>query len=340
MVLKKNISLFALFLFLGIGQSIYSSESSNERYKCQKRYSLLKKYLNKFKRPFTMITLGSEWNGYSSFKAANIYHDSVFVVTENQSLLFLCQQQLLHNLILLTESLNKNNLKILSQCEDFDIIFVPDLIKTFQKESKAVLNEIINLGFLIFITIPKKKKLQNDDQYKLIDEIEAYLLELSAIKLECNDPNYEENFYLLERSKNYLLRKTWDRGLHSEKSHRIESNYVEKKLIKNNKNLKGITIESEWKPGINLITFKMLQGVFPIKEKIIENLYSLRTILHNDWVINNMIIQGNKLSLIDFDDPRRGPRVYCSDHLFEKNLQIIYLDDKEEIIKRLIQGLK
>jgi hypothetical protein len=27
---------------------------------------------------------------------------------------------------------------------------------------------------------------------------------------------------------------------------------------------------------------------------------------HNDWTVHNMILQGNKLSLVDWDDPTHG----------------------------------
>ena len=67
---------------------------------------------------------------------------------------------------------------------------------------------------------------------------------------------------------------------------------------------------TQWLTGINLLTFKMLHGVYPSNERIKKSLKKLKNVVHNDWTINNMIIQGNKISLIDNDDPThcsRGP---------------------------------
>ena len=64
---------------------------------------------------------------------------------------------------------------------------------------------------------------------------------------------------------------------------------------------------SDWIPGINLLTFKMCQGAYPTPEMLKEELSVIRDPSHNDWMINNMIVQGNKIELIDYNDPTHNP---------------------------------
>ena len=257
--------------------------------------SQIEDLLLQFERPFTMITIGNDIN--TTLKAAALYPDSVFILTEEKGIYSLS------NLIILSKKIKPDDIRILSQCEDFDVVYVPNLTKTFGQQDLDVFKDLVNLGQYIFIS------------------------------------SGDENVFL-KTEKNYLLRKTWIRDLHSEKSHFIYSTLKEKKLFKSNKALLGNTIVSAWNPGINLITFKMLEGIYPTKKTIVDQLTSLRTTPHNDWVINNMILQGSNILLIDFDDPRRGIDTYCSDSLFEAHVKLIEMNDTEEIKRLLMEGLK
>lgn len=254
-------------------------------------------FLAEFKRPFTMITVGNDFEG--TLTAAATYPDSVFVITEGKV------DHPPSNLIILSKKLHPEDIRILSQCEDFDVVYVPNLIETFGEASEEAYQELVNLGRYLFIT-----------------------------SKEHPEP------FPLKTDKHYLLRKTWVRDLHSEQSHRIYSSFTEKKLFKSNKALNQMTLISDWKPGINLITFKMLGGIYPTKTMLFDQLTLLKEIPHNDWVINNMVLQGNKIVLVDFDDPRRGPTAYCSDQLFQDHLDIIEMEDIEELKRRLTTGLK
>ena len=69
-----------------------------------------------------------------------------------------------------------------------------------------------------------------------------------------------------------------------------------------------------WIHGINMVTFVMCSGVYPTDVMIRKRIAALRNahLEHNDLVIGNIIMQGDKLIPIDFNDTRRsGNSVSC-----------------------------
>ena len=58
------------------------------------------------------------------------------------------------------------------------------------------------------------------------------------------------------------------------------------------------------------MTFVMLSGVYPTDSMIRSRISSFKTscLMHNDLVIGNMIVRGDELILIDFDDARRSSK--------------------------------
>jgi len=88
-----------------------------------------------------------------------------------------------------------------------------------------------------------------------------------------------------------------------------------------------------WEPGINLVTFLMYDGAYPTRKEIKIALKTLKNRIHNDWTVNNMILQGKKLKLVDWNDPvhdlARGRRY--SRKLFKAHLHLLDLKDPKEI---------
>ena len=116
--------------------------------------------------------------------------------------------------------------------------------------------------------------------------------------------NVPVNIYLIKTNKIKLLRYSWLSAL-NKKEHTIQSTFTEKKLTKIGKS--GKSIISDWAPGINLVTYKMYYGAYPSKDCVKDLCKSLSTIQNNDWLPNNMILQGKKLLMIDINDPN----FYC-----------------------------
>ena len=100
---------------------------------------------------------------------------------------------------------------------------------------------------------------------------------------------------MLEMHKNILLKPTW--GSPNIRFYPITSTWETKTFYK-----PRINKTIDWKPGINLWTFKYLNGAYPSKETIYQEIKRLAAFNHGDFVPWNMIVQGNNLELIDWDD--------------------------------------
>ena len=79
----------------------------------------------------------------------------------------------------------------------------------------------------------------------------------------------------------------------------IESDFEQKTGIKNLNNYRY-----PWHKGINLLTFKMLHGVFPPPERVEEEISRLHGMPNPDFFPWNMVVQGDKLVAIDRVDGR------------------------------------
>ena len=86
-----------------------------------------------------------------------------------------------------------------------------------------------------------------------------------------------------------------------------------------------------WNKGINLITFKMLNGTYPSKGALKRALFNARDFSSTDWMPHNMIVQGDTLKLIDNHDPQAKGFWRCNDKLFDAISNWIDIDKPNDI---------
>ena len=314
---------------------------------CNKRYDIIKRYLDKYNRPFTMLDIGAS-QGYYSFKAAYNY-DAVCVMIEGDNpaypmvgrqLLDLCNANTeLDNIILLNKKIVPNDLQRLSECEHFDVVLAMNIIHWFKDDWQKVIDAILNMGDIVIIETPPEEPITTEEHNALRKTIIDYITALkpfASYKVPRHTSDTFSTMYVIKKNGKYLKRKTWiSRKILPENSHQVISTYKKKKLVKQVDWPPDCIKTSRWLPGINLITFKMYQGSYPTKVTIKESLSKLRNSDHNDWTINNMILQGNRLVLIDHNDPTHSPggigggRI-CTPEVFQKHLEIIDIDDPRE----------
>ncbi len=300
-----------------ISGNVVQSATHNHK-DCDSRYNIIKNVLDQYKRPFTMIDIGAS-QGYYSFRAASDYPESVFVMLEGNNkhypligtqLLDLCKENNLNNLIFLNRSLAPKEVQHFSECEHFDIVIAFNIIHWFGNSWKDIANAILNLGDNIIIETPPQETTIKAADNQLRKNIENYLISKNAqilgqVKRHTSDAL--STIYLVIRNKNYLERKTWLSNKLEGKTHKIESDFNRKTLYKRLAYPKDTCMSSNWIPGINLLTFKMYCGAYPTAPTLKKSLETLKEVYHNDWTINNMILQGYNIKFIDFDDPTHGP---------------------------------
>lgn len=263
----------------------------------------LKKIIAQFHRPVTILFIGATPNDlqlsqdlpYGCLVVSNN------IATTRKKLFYICKKNNYNNLILLEKQITIPDLIRLSECEHFDIIVALKPIEQFGNEWKKAISYISNLGAISLISLPQnidKKHLPRFDKSFLPIQLDVY-----------------EQIMITHKSEHNLLRPMWFRDPITKKGaypykkgpYLIVSDYQKKLLYKTvNYPIKKIE-KVPWKPGINLMTFKMLKGTYPETKQVKQSIQNLRSIKSNDWMPNNMIIQGKKIVLIDTNEPIHEP---------------------------------
>ena len=296
-------------------------------------YNAIKMLLDKYERPFTIVDIGVEDGSYL-LNLAHEYRDSVCVMIQDDvystELLHVCKNHKhLRNVILLKKSIVLNDLTRLSECEHFDAILLFNFLKRFGNIWKPVLSSVFNMGDNIIIEIN-----YNDALSIGSGEIESYLALHGATLVESNK---DSGLYMIKKKNVAIERVNWlFPKITNKKSLVLQSGFKKKELIKTRSWEKKI---SEWIPGINLVTFKMYHGVYPNKCVIKNSIKKHKNLGHRDWTPANMIIQGDHVALIDFDETGGTP---YSAKMLHKILNFIDIDDPlasskfyyEHILKR------
>jgi hypothetical protein len=291
-------------------------KKASGNHETEARYMILQQVLNKYSRPFDLLDIGAS-QGYFSFRAAHDY-DCVCVMIEGDNpaypkvgsqLLELCQaNDSLENIILLNKEIALKDLLMLGECESFSVVLAMNIIHWFGPYWRDITDAILKLGDKIIIETPPEEDCASREENSLRKSIEEYLIFRRAIILgkvpRHTSANKMANIYLLELEKKSLERKHW-LAAKTGNQYLIRSNYEAKTITKWPPHADGVKVYN-WKPGINLLTYLMYNGTYPTRKKLEAAIRNIRNPAHNDWTVNNMIVQGNRLSLIDWDDPVHG----------------------------------
>ncbi len=218
----------------------------NNNLSCEKDYQQIKKLLDQYTRPITILDIG-ETEESLSWRLAKEY-DCTYVILTKETPKDLLLNNKLTNVVVLEKTITAQDLKEIVACEHFDVVLAAGI------NQQDMIDQILMLGDNIFI---------------------------------------DSNLY--EIHKNILAKPTW--GSPNIRFYPINSNFQEKTIYK-----PRIHKTIEWKKGINLWTFKNMNGVYPTKETIHQEIKRLAVFPHLDFMPWNMVIQGNNLELIDWDD--------------------------------------
>ena len=192
------------------------------------------------------------------------------------------------------------------------------------------------MGDNIIIETPPQEHLASDEANFIRQSIEEYLVFRNAVILgkvpRHTSDDKMSSIYLIESKKTKIERKCW---FHHQKNvddhHTISSNYKTKTITKKPPRVSELQV-NDWNPGINLATFLMYNGVVPSREAIKKEIQRIQEPAHNDWTVNNMILQGNKLTLIDWNDQMHGTKGRrCSPKVLKTHLCLVGLKDPSKI---------
>lgn len=269
-----------------------------------RRYAYIKDLASKFKRPITVLDIGAS-QGYYSLKGAYEFPDSTFVmIEEDRYLQRLCQLNTeLDNIIFLCKRVTIEELQQLGSCEHFDIVLALNVIHWSEGNWKEMTDAVLALGDHVIIETPPAGDLKAIGAPYLGD-IEQYIESKGGRVIDTfarnhTNSNLRANFYIVSNKKNTIERAHWNAAHDGSVSYRVKSTFKEKRLRKMAKPSKKATqlFDVEWSPGINLLTFAALNGVYPELPTIESALEELSVAGAPVKVpaADNLIIQGNAI---------------------------------------------
>lgn len=273
-----------LFLFLA-----FESFAKNNN------YFFIDELLKKFKRPVTLLEIGKNSIKYTPKLALkNNIVCAVILIGNNveQSIREIEINNFKNVIILNPVNIVWEDIEILGRCEHFDVVIIHDALSLFADQQDAI-REFLTLGDNIFF---------ETSWYDF-----SRLIQFVGKKLTIINYDNGKNLSLYRDKKEGLELARFTQGNQQKRlassEYKIQSDFENKFFLKKN-NEKSL----EWIPGINLLTFVMLGGIYP-SDKIIR--FQLKSMFqkipyHNDLIVGNMIIQGHKIIPIDFADSRRN----------------------------------
>ena len=254
-------------------------------------YGAIHSLLSRYSRSITILEITQKNSMCYSLDIARHYPQATCVVVAHgrtDSVADILEQHAITNLVLLDPpALDTYSIDMLGKCEHFDVVIVHDVEALDQKNVIPMLRLLLKLGDHIFIDSAASLRIP-----------EGTLSQQSEVVAT----HAGRSFLYFEVLKSNLLLPRWSiRGNAPFKHYEVMSNFHEKKLYK-----RATKTTSHWIPGINLLTFIMLQGLYPTNKMIRKHLKSFKDIDHNDLVLGNMVVQGASVVPIDFRDRRRN----------------------------------
>lgn len=279
---------------------------------CQTRYQAIKPLLDTYKRPFTVLDIGAA-EGYFSFRIASEYQAYAVMIGSptwnNNFLQTLCETNKLNNVTLLSKEISSAELQRLSECEHFDVVIAFNVIHHFGSEWPQAYQAILNMGDNILIETPPRGDIGACGNAYLSAINDRLDQEQNSVLLgqfrRQTDPSKVDKLVWVIKNKRELQRRAYIFPSQCNPHiYEILSDFDSKTL--NKYNFMGL-LQSKWEAGINLLTFKMLNGSYPSTKSLAKALEPLTKVPTNDLKPHNLIVQGTQLKVIDVADPILEP---------------------------------
>mgnify|MGYP003967397095 FL=1 len=278
----------------------------------EKRYSEIFKFCKKFNRPISVLDLGAA-EGYFTFRLAEDF-PGVFVAVESnpeRKLLELCKKNNDPKVLLLNKQMNLKNLKNIKEVQHFDIVLALNIIHHFDEPFQDVLETLVSMSSFCFLEHPNSLENESTKNSQRLDTEKLDLEKFKPILLNKNpsglgnslNKKLERNLWLLQNTQS----KTIDRGWRGASKYTEEFGPGNQISIKSNFNEINVDYglrdeKRNWIQGIDLRTFLEYDGVYPTNEKIINLIDNLKIEYAKDLGPHNLILNGERLFLIDQND--------------------------------------
>lgn len=264
----------------------------------QEATECIKTFLTQYSRPVTLLEFGIE-SRYIAELSKNRTAVGVMYSTRSSEGPAIAQKLAntgLSNVVVLNSRFfGVHELEVLTRCEHFDVSIVDQ--ETFKGLNfMTVLPHLLRLGDYLLCIV-------DEESVPVIQNAANEQEPIIAVTVQ-DIQNSTKKLCVCATLKKGLDIARWNMyGIPS-------SGYTRYAVCSNfsSKTLRKGSTHTPWIPGINMITFIGCRGLLPTDTNIITMIGALKKIEHNDLVLGNMIVQGNKLAVIDFNDVRRNIR--------------------------------
>jgi hypothetical protein len=271
---------------------------------CASRYEPIKKFLENFHRPFSVMDIGANM-GYFSFRIAEDFPHATVIMVENKDILFeLCQLNDLPNVAMLNTHLSGNQLEMLSRCENIDVVMALNVFHHIPDWQTAV-KSVFALGDHVIIETPGAGD-GNALNPQMHDELYASLSAEDHELIHESDSHVSDakRYMMLFKSHaNNIVQQTIDseeRGAPALGEVVIQSDFNEKFVEIHHMGQTPTVEKRAFVPGMNLWNWKLLNGCWPtnIRDRIISENAMLDQ-WHDDLTPWNFILSGANCTAID-----------------------------------------
>lgn len=313
-----------------VNGKVIEKASYAERF-LEQRFAIVNSIFSRFHRPITVLDIGSA-QGYFSFRGAETYPKSVFVMLEGSNPAYpLISKQVssicglnshLDNVIWFDMPIIPEKVHALSSCEHFDVILLLNILHWFPNDWKTLLDAALKMSQVTVFELPPWEENLPKTVKDLRFNIHCYLSSIAQEVVEGvprhNDMSLHTRFYIVENGNHFLIEKnSLLHPLNKKRRHVISCDYKNKTIQKEDCAPPFNSYVKDWIPGVNLITYLMFNGAFPSRVNIAH--YVPVDIGHKDWMPNNMIVQGKHIFLIDKNDPQNETGEITDVNLYSQN---------------------
>lgn len=265
---------------------------------CADRYEIVRQFCSQYQRPFTVLDIGAA-QGYFGARLTEDFPDCTVVAIEKEA----PPADIPERVLWLNREFTADDLWTLSEVEHFDVVLAMSVVHHFDAAPKDVVRAMQSLGDNLIVEIPVEPNACNPHRVREINEMT--LAGSGWLNLGFGKSHLQEGqlrpIWVYRESKCRLTRSYI--GTHrTELALLIASNFKTKKAWFWDKDE-----TRDWHRGINLCTFRHFGGVHPTPDRIREQLRAARARflqrLHRDIAEWNIIIQGDDVQLVDYDDP-------------------------------------
>jgi len=270
---------------------------------CASRWAAISKVLAKYDRRFTVLDLGAS-EGYFSLRAASEFDCVAVMIEGGKQLLSLCSENVGLDTILLQRRVSIRDLEQLATCEHFDVVLALNVLHHFV-EPERVVRAVMSLGDHTIIETPAPDDSGACGQ-AVIPELHKLLADRGGDLIATTRSHVSDTYrpmWLFDTPKRTITRAYIDVPPRAPLGPvRIESTYDYKQITFDRK-----SETRPWLHGINLRTYQMLGGAYPLPGDVADQLEAVTLnadIPHGDIQPWNFIMDGGDLWLIDGGDDR------------------------------------